>query len=67
MKFRTNLFEYNDTERIADDSSKNNVGCSINGNKVALIGKKANIRSVLNNCFEFYNIQEDNDILLVNC
>ena len=66
--YRTNFFEYCDTERIKKDSIDNNVLCIQNGRKVSLIGKKKDILNVLENCFDCgYDVLEDFDVLLVNC
>ena len=66
--YRTNFFEYCDTERIKKDSIDNNVLCMQNGRKVSLIGKKKDILNVLENCFDCdYDVLEDFDVLLVNC
>ena len=66
--YRTNFFEYCDTERIRKDSIDNNVLCIQNGRKVSLIGKKKDILNVLENCFDCdYDVLEDFDVLLVNC
>ena len=45
--YRTNFFEYCDTERIEKDSIDNNVLCMQNGRKVSLIGKKKDILNVI--------------------
>lgn len=66
--YRTNFFEYCDTERIKKDSIDNNVLCIQNGRKVSLIGKKKDILNVLENCFNYgYGVLEASDVLLVNC
>ena len=66
--YRTNFFEYCDTERIEKDSIDNNVLCMQNGRKVSLIGTKKDILNVLENCFDCdYDVLEDFDVLLVNC
>lgn len=64
--YRTNLFEYNDKERIKKVCDKNNVLLSDNGNKVALFADKENIFNVCKECFDEYRYKEQDDVIYIN-
>ncbi len=63
---QTNLFDYDDKERMNNSCEKNNVVCASNMKKIALVGKEKDIHNVLKDCFGEYKYKKEEDVLLVN-
>ena len=67
MFYRTNMFEYNDIDRIEKAAKQHGIDTTTNFRGVSLLGDKERILEVLDECFDTYRFVVDGDIILVNC
>lgn len=66
MQIITNLFSYNDTFRINKSCEVHNVTLASNMKNFALVGEEMNVKAVLQECFDEYHYNLENDMLLLN-